>query len=147
MSYELRTPANDAEWSAYHRIRRAVLFDRRGQGASYDPSHPDEHAPGHHPLILWYNSEPLGVIRIDIDGPTATLRRVALREEHQGRGHGRVLLKMAEDFTRARGVRQLESHVDAGAVMFYERCGFYRSESEEPRAGSVFMTKLVNEVA
>jgi hypothetical protein len=34
--YQLRAPANEAEWQSYHEIRRAVLWEARGQGSVYD---------------------------------------------------------------------------------------------------------------
>jgi hypothetical protein len=35
MTYQLRSPASDAEWASYHEIRRHVLFELRGRGAEY----------------------------------------------------------------------------------------------------------------
>jgi GNAT superfamily N-acetyltransferase len=142
MTHELRAPASDAEWASYHEIRRRVLFERRGRGAEYDPHHPDETKPGNHPLLLLRDGIPVGVIRVDVDGDRAIFRRVAIHEDEQRRGHGRALLEAAEAFARAHGCTRVESHVDAGAVRFYERCGF-RAAAPAPTdaGGTVFMTK------
>jgi len=131
-----RRPTSDAEWATYHAIRKRVLFDLRGQGAAYDADHPDEHRPGHHPFVLWEGAVPIGVIRIDVHGEVATLRRVAIREDLQRRGHGRRLLQAAERFASEQGCTRVESHADPGAIGFYERCGFARVA---PTAGSVAM--------
>jgi GNAT superfamily N-acetyltransferase len=128
MAHELRAPASDAEWAAYHAIRRHVLFELRGQGAAYDPRHPDEHRPGHHPMILWADDLPAGVVRIDVHAPVATLRRVAIREELQRQGYGRRLLDAAERFARAQGCTRVESRVDPSAIGFYQRCGYVRAD-------------------
>lgn len=125
---DFRAPATDAEWASYHGIRRRVLFELRGNAVAYDAHHPDEHRPGRHPFILWVAGEPVGVIRIDIDGPVATFRRVAIREDMQRRGHGRRLLEAAERFATEQGCTRIESRVDPDAVRFYERCGFTRSD-------------------
>jgi len=145
MTHELRRPASNVEWAAYHEIRRHVLFERRGRGAEYDPRHPDETKPGNHPLLLLHAGVPLGVIRIDIDGERAIFRRVAIREDAQRRGHGRAMLEAAEAFARGQGCVRVESHVDAGAVPFYLRCGFHPAEPAPTSGGqTVFMTKRLD---
>jgi GNAT superfamily N-acetyltransferase len=124
MSDGLRAPATEGEWATYHAIRRRVLFELRGNGDAYNPDHPDEHRDGHYPFLLWIAGEPVGVIRVDIDGATAIFRRVAIREDVQRRGYGRRLLSEAEQFARSQTCVRIESHVDPPAVPFYERCGF-----------------------
>ena len=145
MTYELRPPHGDAEWTAYHEIRRHVLFERRGRGAEYDPRHPDDAKPGNHPLLLLHDGVPLGVIRVDVDHERATFRRVAIREDAQRRGHGRALLQAAEAFARAQGCVRVESHVAADAVPFYLRCGFHPAEPVPAGGGgTVFMTRRLD---
>jgi GNAT superfamily N-acetyltransferase len=136
--YDLVTPADADSWRTYHDIRRRVLFEARGQFGVYDDSRPDENAPGHHAKLLLEDGKPIGVVRIDIDGPQAVLRRVAICEDAQRRGHGRALVALAEHFAGGHGCRRLASHVAPDAVGFYEKCGFTveRLESE-----SVLMSK------
>ena len=138
---EFRAPATDAEWASYHAIRRRVLFELRGNAAAYDPDHPDERRPGRHPFLLWHAGEPVGVIRVDIDGPVATFRRVAIRDDVQRRGFGRRMLEAAQGFARQQGCTRIESHADPDAVRFYERCGFTRSEPARQPERSVLMSK------
>jgi GNAT superfamily N-acetyltransferase len=138
---DFRPPATDAEWASYHAIRRRVLFELRGNAAAYDADHPDEHRAGRHPFLLWHAGEPVGVIRVDIDGPVATLRRVAIRDDVQRRGFGRRLLEDAERFCRQQGCTRIESHADPDAVGFYERCGFTRADPARQPERSVPMSK------
>jgi GNAT superfamily N-acetyltransferase len=135
--YDLRAPSTAAEWRAYHDIRRTVLWDRRGK-TEYDEHHPDETRAGNHPLILFVDDEPVGVLRLDVADRTAVVRRVAVDERRQRQGHGRAMLAMTEDFARARGCEAARSYVDADAVGFYERCGYARVEPE-----SLEMTKAL----
>ena len=138
---DFRTPATDAEWASYHAIRRRVLFELRGDAEAYDAHHPDEHRRGRHPFLLWAEGVPVGVIRVDVEGPLATFRRVAIRDDAQRRGHGRRLLQAAERFATQQGCTRIETHADPDAVEFYERCGFTRSDPDRHPASSVLMTK------
>ena len=86
--YQLRAPANEAEWQSYHQIRRAVLWEARGQGSVYDSNRPDERLPNRFARILFFDDVAVGVLRIDIEPPKAIFRRVAVRLEQQSKGHG-----------------------------------------------------------
>ena len=141
MTDELRAPATDEEWRAYHEIRRHVLFERRGRGDAYDANHPDERRLGNHPRVFWHDGEPIGAIRVDVDGQTAIFRLVAIREDRQRRGLGGRMLQHAEQFASSRGCLRADSHVFVGAVGFYERCGFRFAEELRPGAQTVLMTK------
>jgi GNAT superfamily N-acetyltransferase len=141
--HELVTPTNPVHWRAYHDIRRRVLFEARGQFGVYDENRPDETAPGHHPKLLLYRGDPIGVVRIDIDGTTAIFRRVAVRADVQRLGHGRVLLMLGQRFAQESGCVRLVSYVATDAVEFYQRFGFTIERQNLAEAGreSVYMSK------
>jgi GNAT superfamily N-acetyltransferase len=141
MGYELVSPADSDTWQAYHDIRRVVLFEARGRVGVYDEHHPDDSTPGHYPKLLLHDQKPVGVIRIDIHRHTAILRRVAIRAEAQRKGHGRVMLSLAQDFAANRGCRRLTSSVAPDAVGFYEKCGFVIDSQSPMSRGSILMTK------
>jgi GNAT superfamily N-acetyltransferase len=138
--YDLVSPTDASTWRTFHDIRRTVLFEARGEFGVYDETRPDDRAPGNHAKVLLFRGEPVGVVRIDIEGTTASLRRVAVRSDVQRLGHGRVLLSLVEDFARRRGCSTLASHVAVDAVGFYEKCGF-AIDRTEPQ--SVVMSKAV----
>ena len=139
--HELRAPANDEEWRELHDIRRKVLFENRGKFDTYIENHPDDFIPGHHPLVLVYKNVVIGVVRIDVEGAVAWLRRVAIREDLQRQGHGRILLQLAEAFAKAQGCDELWSNAAVEAVEFYERCGYARDVSVPAPVNSVRMRK------
>ncbi|HMG37521.1 MAG TPA: GNAT family N-acetyltransferase [Blastocatellia bacterium] len=142
--YKFVTPVDAEAWQAYHEIRRKVLFEDRGLFGVYDQNHPDELADGNFPKLLLYRSEPVGVVRIDIAGSTATLRRVAIRADAQGCGHGRALLSFAEDFAGENGCSEVRSHSAVDAVGFYEKCGYTAAFDELARQSATIsrlMTK------
>ena len=145
--HDLRTPRDDEEWRAFHAIRRKVLFENRGKSEAYDENHPDDRKLGNHPLLLLYRDEIIGVLRIDISarvdasGRVAMLRRVAIRDDLQRLGHGRVLLRLAEEFAKAEGCDEMRSNAAVEAVGFYERCGYTRDLSVESPVNSVRVRK------
>ena len=130
--HDLRTPQSDEEWRAFHAIRRQVLFENRGKTETYIENHPDDRTPGNHPLLLLYRGEIIGVLRIDVSENVAWLRRVAIRDDLQRLGHGRILLRLVEEFAKAEGCDEMRSNAAIEAVGFYERCGYTR----DPAAGA-----------
>lgn len=141
--HELRAPVSEQEWRALHDIRRTVLFENRGKFDTYIENHPDDFKAGHHPLVLVYKDVVIGVVRIEVNGTVAWLRRVAVREDLQRQGHGRALLKLAEAFAKAQGCEELRSNAAVEAVEFYERCGYVRDLSEPAPVNSVRMHKYL----
>jgi GNAT superfamily N-acetyltransferase len=120
----LIAPQSDADWAAYHDIRRRILFENRGEHGVYDANRPDERAPGHFPRVLVRASAYVGVVRVDVAGGTAYLRRVAIDEPYQRQGLGRTLLALAEELARTQAATRVESSVARDAVPFYSKCGY-----------------------
>jgi len=142
--HALKTPQTEEEWRAFHAIRRKVLFENRGKSEAYIENHPDDSKPGNHPLILVYGDAIVGVLRLDIVAPVAWLRRVAIREELQRQGYGRVLLSLAETFAIEEGCTEMRSNAAVEAVGFYERCGYLRDSSVHAPVNSVRVRKSLN---
>ena len=140
---ELRSPTSPDEWTAYHAIRREVLFERRGHVGTYDANHPDEHRAGNYPKILVHEGRVVAVIRIDLTPPVATFRRVAVREDAQRLGHGRQLLQLAEAFAAEHGCSDIVSSVDEAAIGFYLKCGFVRAAGHNPDKSAPMTKRLV----
>ena len=139
--HALRTPQDDEEWRAFHAIRRKVLFENRGKTEAYIENHPDDSKPGNYPLILLYGDEVIGVVRLDIAAPVAWLRRVAIRDDSQLQGHGRVLLRLAEAFAVEKGCDEIRSNAAVEAIEFYERCGYARDSTVDAPVNSVRVRK------
>jgi GNAT superfamily N-acetyltransferase len=137
--YRLRPPASAEDWDTYHRIRRDVLLEAQ----KYAIEQADERAPGHHPLLLWLGDRPIGAIRVDIlDTERAGLRLVAIDPAHHGRGHGRKLLQLAEDFARGAGCTRTVVYATQDAAGFYAKAGYDEEDWDDSYvAGIVQMAK------
>ena len=75
-------------------------------------------------MLLLFDGDPIGVIRIDIAKPVAWFRRVAIKESFQRQGHGSELMRLAERFAVEHGISRIQSDVDQDAISFYDRFGF-----------------------
>lgn len=141
IEHELRAPMTNDEWLAFHAIRRKVLFENRGKAETYIENHPDDRKIGNHPLILLHKDIVVGVVRVDVCESAAWLRRVAIRDDFQRQGHGRVLLQLAEAFAQAHGCNEVRSNAAVEAVGFYERCGYSREVTNSTPPNSVRVWK------
>lgn len=141
--YELRAPRTSEDWAALHDIRRKVLFENRGKHDSYIQNHPDDFKTGHHPLVFLYEGEVIGVIRIEVGEKAAWFRRVAIREDLQRLGHGRVLLRLAEAFAKVEGCTEVRCNAAVDATGFWERCGYSAVSTNAP-ANSISMWKSLD---
>jgi N-acetylglutamate synthase-like GNAT family acetyltransferase len=90
---------------------------------------------------LTHAGQAVGVIRVDIDGETATFRRVAIVHDKRRSGHGRALMSLSESFAAEKGCRRLYSFVSPDAVGFYEKCGFVRDPNARESTAHVPMQK------
>jgi GNAT superfamily N-acetyltransferase len=138
-TYRLRPPVTDDDWHTYHAIRRKVLFENRGRFGTYNDDHPDERAPGNHPLVLERNAEIIGTIRIDIATRAAILRMVAIRDDAQRGGHGKVMLSLAEAFARDKGRHLVTLSSHPNAVGFYERFGYHHADARDAAADATLV--------
>ena len=138
--YELRAPETDEEWRAFHEIRRKVLFENRGKN-DYLENHPDDMKVGNYPLILLFQGEIIGVVRIDVCESEAWLRRVTIREDFQRQGHGRALLRLADQFALTKKCSAVRTNAAVESVGFYERCGYVRDKACLSPVNSVAMRK------
>ncbi|EJC82882.1 acetyltransferase, N-acetylglutamate synthase [Rhizobium leguminosarum bv. trifolii WSM2297] len=131
MGIELLQVKEVEEWRAYHAIRRLVLFDLRGLDG-YDDTHPDEHAPGHMPLLLRKDGVALGTVRLDLsDATTGIVRLVAIMPEYQRQGLGRILMSKVEGLSARHGLSRLEVHAAPDAVPFYEKLGWVMVDADK----------------
>lgn len=134
MTHELRLVEAAEDWEWWHRIRERVLWELRGEFGVYDRDHPSIRESNDFPFVLVLDRQRVGVIALEVDGTVAWLRRVAIRENLQREGHGRLLVELAMQAARDRGCTVARSNVATDAVGFYEKLGFVVTK-EHPGAG------------
>jgi GNAT superfamily N-acetyltransferase len=127
--YSLRLVRSAEEWKAYHTIRREAIFDLLLPGQAYDEHDEDEFKPAQLPHLLFRNEEAVGTVRIDlIDSKRAGLRLIAIRKDLQRRGHGAILLELAEQTAAASGRTEVVINSHPAALGFYLSNGYRKGE-------------------
>ena len=133
------------EWSAYHRIRKAELFD--GTTDAYDEHHPAEFHEGNVPLLLLLDGHGIATMRLDFRLPHAIVRLVAVASSHKGRGYGRALAEYVEMRARMKHVKRLDLNAKCSVLGFYQRLGYFFNDwdpnDEGLSEGYVQMSKLL----
>jgi len=125
-TYLLVPVVTGEQWTAYHAIRRKVLFEDRELFGVYDPNHADDRKAGNHPVILTCNGVPVGAMRIDLvpEGAFVIMRTVAVSTEKQRQGHGRIMLSLAEGYALQNGCTAAVVFSANDAVGFYAKYGY-----------------------
>lgn len=143
-----------ARWGAYHRavtdtsiavveddesleqvftVREEVFV--QGQGVPLHRER-DEHDDEAIHLLARENDTPVGTARLRrLDGDTAKVERVAVRESYRGEGRGRRIVKRTEAAARERGVVTLVLHSQTAVEGFYERLGYETTSDAFEDAG------------
>lgn len=91
------------------------------------------------------NSKPCGFITFRIDSDVLNVDMLAIDKRHQNRGLGSQLMNEAERYGLVRGCNRVRLFVDdlnAKAIRFYERKGFYR-ERFNPNYRCYLMSKYL----
>jgi GNAT superfamily N-acetyltransferase len=114
------------QWSAYHAIRRKVLFEDRGLFGKYDPNHADDRKERNHPVILTCDGVPVAAMRIDLvpERGFAIIRTVAVTTEKQRQGYGRIMLSLAEEYALQNGCTVAVVFSANDAIGFYAKYGY-----------------------
>jgi predicted GNAT family N-acyltransferase len=78
--------------------------------------------------------------RLLLDGPRATIGRMAADAAVRGRGHGAAVLAELQRQAVLRGVAEIELHAQVTARRFYERAGYTAVGEEYEEAGIAHVT-------
>lgn len=122
--YELRRVQSPEDWVAYHRIRRAILFEARGR-SDYNENRPEERDPNNHPLLLLFNGVYIGTLRLDYVAPNlGGIRLFAIDKAFQRKGHGKHFLVLLEKRATSLGITTFEVNSAPEAASYWRRQGF-----------------------
>ena len=148
-------PSTNADVPAVRELVFAVL---REFGLRPDPEHTDADLAdldksylsggGRFDLLIRPDGQLLGTVGLyPVDEQTVELRKMYLRCEARGQGHGRRLLEHALDQARAMGYKRMTletASVLKDAIAMYRRYGFrlYEAEHCSPRCDQTYVLDL-----
>lgn len=141
--YDLSLAESADDQSAYHWLRRTVLFEARGR-FDYIADEPEEIKEQNLSLLFKLDGQAIGTVRLDQKAEAkAIVRLVAIAPDVQRRGHGTALLERVERLALSRGIRELLVHSAPEAVGFYRKLGFSPFEIEAGNFESVQLHKVI----
>lgn len=112
------------------KLREEIL--RRPLGLSFLPEEL-EREKDNLLLVAYEDDHMLGccmLVEEEQDPQTVRLRQMAVSNDLQGKGIGKVLMNFAENIARDRGYKKLTMHARKNAIGFYEKMG-YKSSGQE----------------
>lgn len=107
-------------------VRRAVL---RKEFPDEPHQFSDDLDPDTFHLGYFEENEIKGIVTIMKNGSVAQLRGMAVSEDCQGKGFGKMLIQKAEDILLKDKISKIWMNAREKAVPFYEKCG-YKIEGE-----------------
>ena len=117
------TPASEADFEMYYNLRDEVLRAPWQQPRGSERA-PDD-ATAIHALLLDETGRAAGVCRLHLETPQeGQLRFMAIREDLQNKGLGRLLMEFLETKARELGCEFITLQAREKAVSFYERHGY-----------------------
>ncbi len=119
---EIRTPKNQTEWDAYYELRYKVLREPLGKERGSEKN--DGDLTGKH--FALYNDNVLKAIaRLDqAEKDVSQVRFVAVDENSQGKGYGRLIMEATEEDSIKNGNSKMILHARDYAVDFYLRMDY-----------------------
>ncbi len=119
----MRAVESESDWDAYHQIKEhEILRPHNGPDFKYNREHKDEFKTKNHPMVLTYNDEIIGSVRLDHSTKTRlTLRLLGFDKAHQRKGHGTVALQLIEQYALENGFKSIVLKAHVSAEKFYTK--------------------------
>lgn len=119
---ETRAPQTTAEWDAYFDLRYRILREPLGKERGSECNEGD--ATGDH-FACFDENTIIGVARLDrIDSSICQVRFVAIEQQLQGKGLGKIMMDAVEKSAKNQGFQKMILHSRDYALPFYEKLGY-----------------------
>lgn len=135
MGIEIRPPKIAAEWEVYYDLRYRILRKPLNQPLGSEKNEGD--ATGIH-FALYDNGELKAIARLDqSDENCMQVRFVAVEENQQGKGFGKLIMLATEQKAIELGANKMILHARENALPFYLNLGYKMIEKSHNLFGLV----------
>lgn len=120
---EIRPPETEHEWEAYYDLRFRVLRAPWNQPWGSERNEGDK-TERH--FAVWMDGKAVAVARMDRtdEHGTVQVRFVAVDNDQQGKGLGKILMQEVERAAKEQGNRKVILHARENALSFYKALGY-----------------------
>lgn len=120
---EIRTPKTQEEWDNYYQLRWEVLRKPWNQPKGSEKDNSEDNS--FHFMAIDSTNKVIGVCRLqknsNIEGQ---IRFMAVSENAQGKGIGKLLINAAENKSKELGLKTIILQARENAVPFYKACHY-----------------------
>jgi N-acetylglutamate synthase-like GNAT family acetyltransferase len=143
--FTVKIPTTHDDFKAYYALRYKVLREPWGHPKGTEK---DDYEPiSKHFMALNEEREVVGVVKLykksDCIG---YISHLAVAQEHQHKGIGRLLLETVEQHARANGFCVLATMVRATATVYLEKYGFHIVGVPAPHLGTTHLVSMEKEL-
>ena len=142
----IKTPTTREEFKAYYGLRYKVLREPWGhpKGTEKDDYEPISE---HFMAVDEQSGEVVGVVKLYEKAPgVGNISHLAVANEHQHKGIGKLLVNAVEIRARERGFKTLGAMSRVTATAYFERHGFHVAGIPAPHLGTTHVVWMEKEL-
>ena len=117
------SPQSKQDFDRYYQLRWEILRKPWGQPKGSEVTTEEDSCI--HAMVLAESAEILGVARLQFNSPqTAQVRFVAVAQQAQGKGVGKLLMEYLEKVAKEKGAEEVVLDARENAVPFYKKINY-----------------------
>lgn len=121
------SPQSKQDFAKYYQLRWEILRKPWGQPKGSEVTTEEDSCI--HAMVLADSGEILGVARLQFNSPqTAQVRFVAVAQQAQGKGVGKLLMEYLEKIAKEKGAEEVVLDARENAVPFYKKINYQVTE-------------------
>lgn len=139
------SPQSKQDFDQYYQLRWQILRKPWGQPKGSEVTKEEDSCI--HAMVLADSVEIIGVARLQFNSPqTAQVRFVAVADEAQGKGVGKMLMAYLEKIAREKGAQEVVLDARENAVPFYEKIKYHITEKTYLLFGEIQHYRMVKKL-
>jgi predicted GNAT family N-acyltransferase len=139
------SPQSKQDFVNYYQLRWEILRKPWGQPKGSEVTAEEDSCI--HAMVLADSGEITGVARLQFNSSTtAQVRFVAVSQEAQGKGVGKMLMEYLENIAREKGAEEVVLDARENAVPFYKRINYQITEKTYLLFGEIQHYRMVKKL-